>query len=100
MRDGSLDLEQLFTAEPLDREIRQLSSETGVRVTELLAVLRKRSAPRVRIGPHCDDPYECEYKETCWTGMPEQQRAGRGCVLVYTLVLLLSRGHAAALTAG
>jgi hypothetical protein len=71
VREGALDLEQLFTVKSLDTEIREFEDDAGPNVLEFLSILRKQSAPQVSIGPHCNSPYECEYKSECWTDVPE-----------------------------
>jgi predicted RecB family nuclease len=71
VRDGPLDLEQLFSIEPLDAALADGSHEIEGRVEQLLAVLRARGEPSVEIGPHCNVPYECEFKPHCWAAVPE-----------------------------
>jgi hypothetical protein len=35
------------------------------------AALSRSEEPEVRIGPQCDDPYECPFKAYCWRQVPE-----------------------------
>jgi hypothetical protein len=34
-------------------------------------VIRQKSCPDVKIGPHCDDPYTCPLHDHCWAFLPE-----------------------------
>ena len=71
VRSGELDLAQLFEVEALTRELAGTGAEVARSVGELLAVVQEPAAPPVAIGPHCHDPYECEYQGHCWKGLPD-----------------------------
>lgn len=40
-------------------------------VAELRTTLREVHEPAIDIGPHCTDPYECDYIPYCWRQIPE-----------------------------
>ena len=33
--------------------------------------LKVLKSPNVDIGPHCSDPYDCDFKGTCWKHIPD-----------------------------
>lgn len=71
VRQGPLDLQALFTAEPLLDQALTAQDEVARRVAELKQVLRGRRVPQIEIGEHCDDPYPCAFKSHCWAHVPE-----------------------------
>ncbi len=71
VRRGDLDLHKLFTIVSVKQEVLEHQQYIADKIPELLSVLRKRSAPDIPIGPHCDDPYECDFKGHCWKHIPE-----------------------------
>ena len=65
------DLSELFALE----EISSRLSEAQILVPETLQrfedVLNWEVEPKIDIGPHCDDPYECAFKGYCWRHVPD-----------------------------
>jgi Domain of unknown function(DUF2779) len=70
-RQGELDLPQLFTiAELLDTTITK-QEEVKQELARIKAAVGKGSTmPTMDIGPHCSDPYECDFSEHCWQHIP------------------------------
>jgi hypothetical protein len=69
-RQGSLDINQLFTTADLTRIAK---AKQGF-VLDQLRIIRqaiKTSEPRVDIGPHCSDPYDCDFQKHCWKHVPQ-----------------------------
>ena len=70
VRNGALDLDQLFLFEDLTRTA--IEREGWVR--EEIRRLRKTLAeglPVTDIGEHCDDPYPCDFRGHCRAHIPE-----------------------------
>ena len=42
-----------------------------MKVDRLKGVIRSSETPKKDIGPHCSDPYDCDFKGTCWKHIPE-----------------------------
>ena len=69
VRHGELDIKQLFNIE--DCTAIAIESQTIVR--EDLARLRESldgGEPNIDIGPHCSNPYPCDFREHCWKHIP------------------------------
>jgi hypothetical protein len=62
------DLENLFTRVDVTTESEALQEEIPEAAARFLRMLEAAAASDVDIGPHCDDPYECAFKEYCWAG--------------------------------
>jgi hypothetical protein len=69
-RQNELDVKQLFTIKDL----------TGIAIAkqgwvkEEIQTIKdaiKASEPRIDIGPHCSDPYGCDFKDHCWKHIPD-----------------------------
>ena len=65
VRRGSLEVDQLFAKRELTDEVVEMQRE----VIEELGAIRKTlggNEPAIDIGVHCDNPYECNFKDHCW----------------------------------
>jgi hypothetical protein len=68
-RNGSLDLRQLFIIEDCTDRIQMMQKATAENIERIK--LSQQSEPVQDIGPHCDDPYECGFKNICWNHIPQ-----------------------------
>ncbi len=71
VRRGAVDPAKLFTLEDVTREVRDVLARVGPNLQEMSQVIRAAASPRVPIGPHCSDPYECILQDVCWKFVPE-----------------------------
>lgn len=71
VREGAVDPEQLFHLEDITEQVVSKQNEVAAKLEELKAVLAQKEIPEVEIGPHCDDPFECEFKAHCWQHIPK-----------------------------
>lgn len=71
VRQGELDLEQLFTIVSVYPQVQELQPELPELVKELKGILKGGMVPDVPIGPQCSDPYDCDFISYCWSGVPE-----------------------------
>ena len=70
-KDGELDLQQLFTIESVYDQVLQFLPRIPNEVRRLKNVIERPEVPQIDIGPHCSDPYDCDFKGTCWKHIPE-----------------------------
>lgn len=89
VREGELDLRELFTVEDCTEAVRGMMSQVGERVAFLKAVADEPAEPgesgalsqalglgapgerdRFAIGPHCASPYPCGFRRWCWRYVP------------------------------
>jgi len=71
VRRGEVEAEKLFAREEVTDRVAAEIENVGPNLAELLAVLRKKQVPDIKIGPHCDDPYTCVLHGVCWEFLPE-----------------------------
>ena len=63
------DLDDLFTRVDVTAEVEPMLVEVPAEIGRQLGMLRGR-LPDVPIGRHCDEPYECPFKNRCWPELP------------------------------
>jgi len=71
VRKGDLDVKELFTLQDCTNEVIEQQERVEDVLPELLKVLNKSKEPSIDIGSHCDKPFSCDYKEHCWSHVPE-----------------------------
>ena len=70
-REGELDIHQLFTIESVYDQVLDILPLIANEVRRLKNVIESPKIPSVDIGNHCSDPYDCDFKGTCWKHIPE-----------------------------
>lgn len=71
VRDGELDINELFEVEDVTSLVRPLAGEVASIVRSLEIVVEDPAEPNIPIGPQCDSPFECGYKGWCWRSVPK-----------------------------
>lgn len=69
VRQGNLEINKLFTI----ADITETAMGKQDFVKEELEAIRsaiKYDCPKVDIGPHCSDPYGCDFTDHCWKHVP------------------------------
>ena len=68
---GELDINQLFTIKSVYNEVLEFLPQIPNEIKRLKDVIDGSEIPQKDIGPHCFDPYDCDFKGTCWKHIPE-----------------------------
>jgi hypothetical protein len=71
VRQGELDLKQLFVIESVLDRIIPLQDTISEKVEEFKNILIDNKVPDIDIGQHCDNPYTCDFHGYCWEHIPE-----------------------------
>lgn len=71
VRQGALDLQQLFAITRIKDAVDQERLSVPARIATLKQVLVGEE-PTVPIGPHCSAPFTCDFMAHCWAHVPEQ----------------------------
>ncbi len=69
VRQGNLEINKLFTI----ADLTETTIEKQDFVREELEAIRSAiqgDCPKLDIGPHCSDPYGCDFTEHCWKHIP------------------------------
>ena len=70
VRQGPIDVEQLFTIVDLTDKIREMQSDVAEKLAAMRAMLQN-DMPEIDISPNCDDPHTCAFHGHCWAHIPE-----------------------------
>ena len=70
-KDGELDIHQLFTIESVYDQVLEFLPRIPNEIRRLKNVIESPEIPQIEIGPHCSDPYDCDFKGTCWKHIPD-----------------------------
>ena len=71
VKDGELDIHQLFTIESVYDQVLEFLPRIPNEVRRLKNVIESPEVPNIDIGNHCSEPYDCDFKGTCWKHVPE-----------------------------
>ena len=71
IRKKSLVLEELFAIESVKQSAEDNQSFVKTKISELKALIESKQEPKINIGPHCFDPYSCDFIDHCWKHIPE-----------------------------
>jgi Domain of unknown function(DUF2779) len=71
VRNGELDINQVFTIESIKDLVNEKEDFIKDNVDRLKKVIAKKIEPKIDIGPYCSDPYECGFLGHCWKHIPD-----------------------------
>jgi hypothetical protein len=71
VRRGELDIMELFSVELLTDVIIPMQEGIPVKLKALKLMLEAGKVPEVEIGPHCSNPFGCDFMGHCWKDVPD-----------------------------
>ena len=69
-RNGELEIDKLFKIVDITEKVLEKQKEIPIKLKELEKVLNG-DEPNIDIGPHCFEPFECDFYHYCWKDIPE-----------------------------
>jgi len=72
VRHGALDLDALFAVERITDRTADMQRDIAGFLPDAFLVLGSPDEPACDIGPHCSDPYPCQFMAYCWSDIPER----------------------------
>lgn len=70
-RQGPLEINKLFSFYSVINEVLENQMFVNAKIEELKLILNVKEVPSIEIGPHCSDPYDCDFTTHCWSHIPE-----------------------------
>jgi len=70
VRQGDIEPQKLFIWIDVSGEVLDRQQAIAVEITNQKSMLIGPE-PCIDIGPHCSDPYECDFYDHCWAHIPE-----------------------------
>jgi len=71
VRKKNLVIEKLFSIVSVKNEALENQSFVIEKISELIDLVKAKKEPKQDIGPHCSDPYSCDFIPHCWKHVPE-----------------------------
>lgn len=71
VREGELNIQELFTIVDVTEEAMALAEDVAPTARMLTIIAEDLNEPNISIGPQCDKPFECGYKGWCWRNVPK-----------------------------
>lgn len=68
---GEIDLHRLFKIDSVLKDAKRSKMQISKNIHRFKNILDEPSPPEIPIGPHCDSPYTCSFKGTCWKEIPD-----------------------------
>ena len=72
VKQGPIDVKQLFQLVSAMDYAREQEATIAANVERLKQVVALPHAPQVEVGPHCTDPYPCDFRGHCWRNIPQE----------------------------
>jgi hypothetical protein len=69
-RRGEIEAKKLFKIVDVTDKVRGMQAEIPAKIAAMRAMLAE-AMPAIDIGPHCSDPYDCDFHGHCWQHVPE-----------------------------
>lgn len=70
-KKGELDVHKLFTIESVYDSILEFLPYIPNEIKRLKTIIDSSDVPQKDIGPHCQDPYACDFRGVCWKHIPK-----------------------------
>ena len=71
VREGALNPKKLFSYVDITEQIKAKQEGISEDIKTMKAVLLQKEIPERTIGPQCNSPFDCEFKDHCWQHIPE-----------------------------
>jgi len=71
IKKGEIDPQHLFKLEDITEKVVENQDTVEKKHSQLLAMLNAKVEPTCEIGKHCEEPFECDYMQHCWSHLPE-----------------------------
>lgn len=71
IKKGKIDIHQLFTIESVYDRVQEVLPNIPNQVENFKQLIKQDAVPDIDIGPHCNNPYSCDFKGLCWKHIPD-----------------------------
>lgn len=72
VRVGDINVNELFTASSVLGDAESQTEFIASKIYELKGVLKLKEEPMIEPGDFCFEPYECNFTQHCWQGIPDE----------------------------
>jgi hypothetical protein len=71
IKKGEIDPQHLFKLEDITEKVIENQDAVEQKHSQLLTMLNVKVEPTCEIGKHCEEPFECDYMQHCWSHLPD-----------------------------
>ena len=71
VKQGDINIQELFTIESVYDRVQDVLPKIPKQVERFKEVIAKDTVPEINIGLQCSNPYNCDFKEHCWSHIPD-----------------------------
>ena len=71
IRNNELKIQKLFSIESVHDQVLEYLPIIPNEINRLKYVIDSDKVPEIDIGPHCNNPYDCDFKGVCWKHIPD-----------------------------
>ncbi|MBS4043351.1 MAG: DUF2779 domain-containing protein [Chitinophagaceae bacterium] len=71
IKKGAINPKELFYLEDITEQVKNNLDWVETKAPELYKLYTDKTEPTIKIGTHCNSPFECDYKHHCWAHVPE-----------------------------
>jgi len=71
IRDGNIDPHKFLSIEDITDQVAEKLGCVKGNTVSMQQIIALKMPPKVSIGPHCSNPYDCPLKGQCWSYLPE-----------------------------
>ena len=71
VKAGPINTKKFFTRQDITQETTAIVAGIKHDLERFMETLAAAEAPEIGIGQHCSTPYECDFCDYCWKGIPE-----------------------------
>lgn len=71
VKQGAIDIQELFTIASVYDRVQDVLPKIPKQVERFKEVIAKDTVPETNIGLQCSKPYNCDFKEHCWSHIPD-----------------------------
>ncbi|NQU18088.1 MAG: DUF2779 domain-containing protein [Candidatus Saganbacteria bacterium] len=71
VKEGKIDPKEYFKKEDITSLVDELLPGIEKEADAMLEAIGQNDFPDIKVGPHCDSPYECPMQDLCWKFLPE-----------------------------
>ena len=71
LRKEELKIDELFSIESVKDRVLEYIPTIPNQISKLKSVINRDKQPEIEIGTHCSKPYDCDFKGTCWSNIPD-----------------------------
>jgi hypothetical protein len=72
IRNGDIDMSKLFIIESVLELVKSKQDAVAEKIEQLRKIPKMTKSPVIPVGPHCHNPYPCDFIGHCWRHIPPE----------------------------